>query len=118
MSRALVPEDDETLLADCEVEPFRGSGPGGQHRNKTETGVRLLHRPTGIAVQAAERRSRTQNLGVALDRLRERLAALRAPPPPKRRPTRPTRGSQERRHHAKKVRAGVKRGRGKVGEGD
>ncbi len=112
----LVPEDDETLLAACDVEPFRGSGPGGQHRNKTETGVRLLHRPTGIVVQASERRSRPQNLGVALERLRERLAALRRPPPPPRRATRPTRGSQERRHEGKRIRAAVKRGRGKVGD--
>lgn len=114
----LVPEDDETLLSACDVEPFRGSGPGGQHRNKTETGVRLLHRPTGIVVQASERRSRPQNMGVALERLRERLAALRAPPPPPRRPTRPTRGSQERRHAGKKLRGEVKRGRGKVGDHD
>jgi len=113
---SLVPEDDDTLLAACDVEPFRGSGPGGQHRNKTESGIRLLHRPTGITTQASERRSQSQNLGVALDRLRAQLAALRAPPPPPRRPTRPTWGSQQRRHTAKKIRGEVKRGRGKIGD--
>lgn len=118
LDRPLVPETDDTLLADCDMEAFRGSGPGGQHRNKTETGVRLLHRPSGILVQASERRSRTQNIGVALDRLREQLTELRRPPPPKRRATRPTRGSQERRHEGKRIRAHVKRGRGKVGDGD
>ena len=107
----LVPETDEELLAACDVEPFRGSGPGGQHRNKTETAVRLRHRPTGIVTQAAERRSRTQNLGAALARLRAALAARRAPPPPPRRPTRPSRGVTERRHTAKRIRAAVKRGR-------
>ncbi len=114
----LVPEDDDVLLDACNLEAFRGSGPGGQHRNKTETGVRLFHRPTGITVQASERRSRTQNIGVALDRLREKLGILRAPPPPKRRPTRPTRGSRERRHEGKRNRAQVKEGRGKVRDGD
>lgn len=119
MNRAqLVPEDDDTLLAACGVEPFKGGGPGGQHRNKTESGIRLLHRPTGIAVQASERRSQAQNLGVALERLRDQLAKLRAPPPPKRRPTRPSRGAVERRHTEKRVRAATKRGRGKIGSDD
>ena len=36
---------------------FVASGPGGQHRNRTESGVRLTHRPTGIVVLATERRS-------------------------------------------------------------
>lgn len=117
MSRALlVPETDDELLVDCDVEPFKGGGPGGQHRNKTESGIRLLHRPSGIAVQASERRSQAQNLGVALERLRDQLALRRAPPPPPRRATRPTRGSQERRHTAKKLRGAVKRGRGKVSD--
>ena len=109
---------DEVLLAQCVVTPFRGSGPGGQHRNKVETGVRLLHEPTGIVVQASERRSRTQNMGVAVDRLREKLRILFAPPPPPRRPTRPTRGSQERRHVGKRNRATVKKGRGRPQDGD
>ena len=79
-----------------------GGGPGGQHRNKTESGVRLVHRPTGVVVTATERRSQLQNRGAALERLRERLAAL-AHVPKTRRPTRPTRGSQERRLAAKKL---------------
>lgn len=110
--------DEETLLAECDVEPFRGSGPGGQHRNTSETGVRLHHRPTGVSAQASERRSRAQNLGVALDRLRERLAVMFAAPPPPRRPTKPSRGAKERRHTAKRVRSRVKEGRGRHHDGE
>jgi protein subunit release factor B len=84
------------LLAECEETFFTAGGPGGQHRNKTESGVRLAHPPTGVVVTATERRSQAQNRGEALVRLRERLAALAHREKP-RRPTRPTRGSKERR---------------------
>jgi protein subunit release factor B len=92
---------DGALLAECEETFFVGSGPGGQHRNKTESGVRLTHPPTGITVTATERRSQLQNRGAALERLRARLEAL-AHQPKARRPTRATRGSQERRLQTKK----------------
>jgi hypothetical protein len=66
--------DDEGLLALCRVERTRGSGPGGQHRNKVATAVRLVHEPTGLVGQASERRSQAENLRVALRRLRLELA--------------------------------------------
>ncbi len=94
---------DEALLAECEESFFIGGGPGGQHRNKTESGVRLVHPATGITVTATERRSQLQNRGAALERLRERFRPL-AHRPKVRRPTRPTKGSQERRIAAKKRR--------------
>jgi protein subunit release factor B len=94
---------DEALLAECEESFFVGGGPGGQHRNKTESGVRLHHRPTDVTVTATERRSQLQNRGVALERLRSRLAVLSYRPRP-RRPTRPTRGAKERRLTEKKRR--------------
>ena len=87
---------EAALLAECEETFFIASGPGGQHRNKTESGVRLAHPPTGLVVTATERRSQAQNRGAALVRLRERLAALAHREKP-RRATRPTRGSKERR---------------------
>jgi protein subunit release factor A len=102
--------DDEALLKECDVEVFIGSGPGGQHRNKTESAVRLKHRPTGLTVTATERRSQLQNRGEALERLRSvltRLAHVDAP----RRPTRPTRGSQRRRLEGKRHTSEKKRGR-------
>ena len=65
---------DAGLLAQCSVETLRASGPGGQHRNKTDSGVRLTHRPTGVTAQAFERRSQHQNRAVALHRLRQAIA--------------------------------------------
>jgi ribosome-associated protein len=92
---------DEALIAQCEVQTHRASGPGGQHRNKTETAVRLVHLPSGITVEGKDQRSRTQNLRIALGRLREKLAR-RAYRPPPRRPTRPSRASKQRRMDAKR----------------
>jgi hypothetical protein len=81
----------KVLLAQCEQTARRGSGPGGQHRNKVETGVVLMHRPTGVHGQASERRSRKQNAAAALFRLRLQLALdVRTPPTPAASPTSPT----------------------------
>lgn len=74
---------DRDLQAQCDVETFRVSGPGGQHRNRRDTAVRLRHRPSGLVAQAYERRSQLQNRQRALRRLRERIALdLRRPLPP------------------------------------
>ena len=93
--------DDDALLAQCELQAHRASGPGGQHRNKAETAVRLVHLPSGVTVEGKDERSRTQNLRIALGRLRQKLAR-RAYRPPPRRPTKPSRGAKERRLEAKK----------------
>src|SRR5215212_220776 len=66
--------DDTTLLAECDVDTYRGPGPGGQKRNKTDSAVRLRHRPTGMIVIAGESRSQHENRTRALKRLREALA--------------------------------------------
>ncbi len=78
--RSFLDLDDRALLAQCEVDRFRASGPGGQHRNVTDSAVRLRHGPTGIAAQAFEARSQHQNRASALRRLRVAIA-LRAREP-------------------------------------
>jgi len=74
--------DDEALLAQCDLSKNRSTGPGGQHRNKVESQIILLHRASGIEAQASERRSSQDNKIVALKRLRLLLAvAIRCPVP-------------------------------------
>jgi peptide chain release factor-like protein len=65
---------DDALLAQCEVLRSRGSGPGGRHRNSTDSRVTLRHRPTRVEAAAGERRSQHDNRRVALFRLRLALA--------------------------------------------
>lgn len=66
-------ESDDHLLRDCRVDTFRSGGPGGQHRNKVESGIRLTHRPTGIVVVSRRHRSQNRNRREALQQLREEL---------------------------------------------
>src|SRR5204862_463400 len=61
---------DDQLLAQCAVDTYRASGPGGQKRNKTSSAVRLRHHPTGLLVIAEESRSQHENKARALRRLR------------------------------------------------
>ena len=64
---------DSQLLAQCEVDTYRASGPGGQKRNKTSSAVRLRHPPTGLIVIAEESRSQHENRARALKRMRQAL---------------------------------------------
>ena len=123
-------ELDETFML--------SGGPGGQNVNKVSTAVRLRfdaaasgalpervraralelagHRATAageIVIESSRTRSQARNREDARERLRELLLEAASPPPRKRRPTRPTRGSVERRLKAKASRGAIKRGRGR-----
>ncbi len=104
------PVDRETLETECTVEFVKDSGPGGQHRNKRETGVRLTHLPSGTVIMATERRSQPQNLEAAFERLVVILTA-RNHVPRRRRPGRPTLGSVQRRLESKKIHSAHKSAR-------
>jgi hypothetical protein len=65
--------NDSQLLAQCEVDTYRASGPGGQKRNKTSSAVRIRHLPSGLIVIAEESRSQHENRARALKRLRQGL---------------------------------------------
>ena len=90
------PTDRASLERDSDLDFFIASGPGGQNRNKVETGVRLTHRPSGIVVTATERRSQLQNREAAFERLAARLEEAQRVETP-RKPTRPSAASRERR---------------------
>ncbi len=132
----VVPEDELT-------ERFsRSSGPGGQSVNTTDSRVellwdvaasdvladwqreRLLARLAGrlvdgrLSVVASEQRSQLQNRQAARERMGQLVAEAMRPPPPPRRPTKPTRGAKERRLAGKRHRSDVKRGRSNPGHDD
>lgn len=103
-----LPDSDDALLAECDVDTFRSGGKGGQHANKTESAVRLRHRPTGLVVTSQQERSQHRNKQLALDELRRRIERMNRRP--KRRvKTKPTAASKRRRIEAKKKRAEKKR---------
>jgi ribosome-associated protein len=118
----------------------RSSGPGGQGVNTTDSRVELSWEPAtsaslarlspalqerlrdrlagalvqgAVVVVASEYRAQLRNRAAARERLASRLREALAPPPARRRPSRPSRGSVERRLQAKKVRSKIKSGRGR-----
>lgn len=108
----LLPESDDDLLRECEVETFRSSGPGGQHVNKTESAVRLRHLPSGLVVTSQQERSQHRNKSLCLRKLREKIEKLnyRAP---KRVPTRVPASVKNQTLEEKARRSKIKRLRSK-----
>lgn len=100
--------------SDIEIEFYRSSGPGGQHKNKTATAVRIRHIPTGIIAQASERRSQHLNREIAMERLKRAIAKLYYKPK-KRIPTKLSQSQKLKRLEQKKKTARKKTLR-KVGE--
>jgi len=107
------PTDRESLERDCDVEFFVAGGPGGQHRNKVETGVRLTHGPSGLVVTATERRSQSANREAAFERMAEKLEARQKVQKP-RRATKPSGAAKQKRIQEKKKAGERKKARGKV----
>jgi len=66
----------EVNPADLKTDTFRASGAGGQHVNKTESGVRFTHIPTGIVAASTQDRSQHRNRAIAMDMLKARLYEL------------------------------------------
>lgn len=99
---------DEDLLADCRVDVFRAGGKGGQHQNATNSGVRLVHRPTRLRAESRTERSQTANRRRALARLREKLRDLLVEDPERIRTRVPRREKKRRlenkRRHSQKKR--------------
>ncbi len=112
-----LPDSDEDLLRECEVETFRSSGPGGQHVNKTESAVRLRHLPSRIVVTSQQERSQHRNKGLCLQKLRKKIEQLNHRPA-KRVPTRVPRSAKNRTLEEKARRSQTKRLRSKPSPDD
>jgi ribosome-associated protein len=112
-SEIMLPVSDDELLEECDVTTFRSSGPGGQHVNKTDSAVRMVHRPSGIVVISRQERSQYLNKKVCLARLREKVEKRNRKDPP-RIETKIPRAAKRERLDRKKVDSSRKQMRRKV----
>ena len=108
----LIPNSDEELLQECEVQTMRSQGTGGQGVNTTDSAVRLVHIPSGIMVKCQKTRSQFQNKAIALQILRHKLEQLNKKVVP-RIPTRISRAAKNRNLDSKKKHSKLKKLRSK-----
>lgn len=100
-------ESDEIGKDELEITFYRSSGPGGQRKNRRDTAVRIRHIPTGITATSTKSRYQSQNLKLAMERLREKLEAQNYSPPP-RVATKIPRAIKKQRLQIKRKRSSVK----------
>ncbi len=100
--------DRDRLEKEVVIQTFRGSGPGGQHRNVTDSGVRIIHEISGLSVTATESRSQLRNKEKAFERLIGRLERLNQVEKT-RIPTKKRRGTREKELQVKHQIQGKKR---------
>ncbi|MFH1622206.1 MAG: peptide chain release factor-like protein [Candidatus Omnitrophota bacterium] len=100
---------------DLKLKYFKSSGPGGQHKNKKFTSVKIIHAPTGISAVATEQRSQAQNKEIALERLKIKIKRF-FQKRKKRIPVRLPNAIKERMLESKKRHGDIKRLRQRVKE--
>lgn len=100
---------------DIKVKFFKSSGPGGQHKNKKFTAVKVTYLPIGISAVATEQRSQAQNKEIALQRLKDKIAKL-TKKKKKRIPIKIPKAVKEKILESKKRRGQIKRLRRRVKE--
>ena len=107
-----IPDSDDDLLKECEVQVYRSSGKGGQHVNTTDSAVRVKHLPSGIVTTCQESRSQHVNKGICLNKIRAAVAEKNKVK--KRRiPTKKKYSSKVKTLKKKKIRSDVKKNRQK-----
>lgn len=109
--------DDKKLLNECEVQAYKASGPGGQHVQKTDSAVRLIHIPSGIRVTSQEERSQYLNKKRCLEKLRKKLAE-RQKKRKKRIPTKRPKRAKEEALKEKAIRSKTKKLRKPISDAD